>query len=176
MTQFNERDFGNHSTVRDLDASQDHPDVIVWPPLIFGGALMAALGLGAILPLPFLQSYGVMGWQFWIGLVVMIFGLFLGLSGILAFRRAGTHVHPSHPALVVVTDGPFRLTRNPMYVGAVLCLIGFALSASADWLILFMPPVIGLIHYGVILREEAYLAAKFGTNYSDYAAATRRWL
>ena len=156
--------------------SGDHPNVLVWPPVLFAGAVGLAWLAGLMLPLDFLQTYGVAGWQFWLGLVIAILGVFLGLSGILAFRRAGTHVHPNHPALVVVRDGPYRMTRNPMYLGAVLFLIGLALFASLEWLVLLIPPVVAILHIGVILREERYMLKKFGTEYSDYLARTHRWL
>lgn len=154
----------------------DNPNVLIWPPLLFGGAMGLAWLLDKLIPVRLLQTYGVAGWQFWLGLVVLIFGAILGLAGILAFRRAGTNVHPTHPALVVVKDGPYRLTRNPMYLGAVLAMIGFAFVASFDWLVVLIPPVIGILHFGVILREERYLTAKFGPEYSEYLAQTRRWL
>lgn len=158
------------------NGNADNPGVLIWPPLLFGGAALASWLLDRALPLGLLQTYGVAGWQFWLGLVIGIFGLFLGLSGILAFRRAGTHVHPTHPSLVVVTDGPYRLTRNPMYLGAILALFGLAFVFSLDWLAVLVWPVIAIVHFGIILREERYLSGKFGTEYTDYLARTRRWL
>ena len=127
-------------------------------------------------PLKLLQTFGVGGWQFWLGLVVLIFGVVLGLAGIFAFRQAGTHIHPHQPALKIVTDGPYRLTRNPMYVGALLFLLGVALSGSLDWLIILLPAIAAILHYGVVLREERYLTGKFGAPYADYLAKTKRWL
>ena len=154
----------------------DNANVLVWPPLLFCGAIALGWCLDALLPIGLLQTYGVAGWQFWLGLVVLIFGVFLALAGILAFRRAGTHVHPTHPALVVVKDGPYRLTRNPMYLGALQGLIGLAFVGSLDWLVILIPAVAAILHFGVVLREERYLSAKFGAEYSEYLAETRRWL
>ena len=155
---------------------RDHPDVAIWPPLLFMGAVGLAIVLDRLLPLGLLQRFGVAGWQFWLGLVVAIFGILLGIAGIAEFSRAGTNVHPHQPALRIVSTGPYRLTRNPMYLGALLFLLGLALSGSMDWLLVLLVPVAAILHYGVVRREERYLTDKFGDPYLDYLARTKRWL
>ncbi|MEM7189577.1 MAG: isoprenylcysteine carboxylmethyltransferase family protein, partial [Pseudomonadota bacterium] len=153
---------------------KDHPDVIAFPPLIFLACLLIGAGLTAVLPgfLPPAYSPTLLI----PGLVVVAGAGALALSGILAFRQAGTNVEPHKPSLVLVHDGPYRFTRNPMYAGLILMLLGLSLIFSVDCG-LFMVPVLALVlHFGVVLREEAYLTAKFGAPYSAYLAETRRWI
>ena len=91
-------------------------------------------------------------------------------------KAAGTNVHPSEPALALVRGGPFRFTRNPMYLA--LCLLQVALGFFLNDFItlLFVVPLAVIFHYGVILREERYLTAKFGEPYLQYKREVRRWI
>ena len=92
------------------------------------------------------------------------------------FKRAGTHVEPHKPSLVLVEGGPYRLTRNPMYLGLILVLVGCGFVASLDWALPLVIPFGLVLHHGVVLREERYLGAKFGAPYRAYLDSTRRWL
>jgi protein-S-isoprenylcysteine O-methyltransferase Ste14 len=92
-----------------------------------------------------------------------------------SFRRAGTNVEPWKPALVLATDGPYGLARNPMYVGVMLTLAGFGLALGADWVVILLAPMALLLHVGVIKREERYLAAKFGAPYRAYLDRVPRY-
>lgn len=154
----------------------DKPGVLVRPPLLFAGSAIAGWILDRVLPLNFLQTFGVTGWQFWLGLVILVFGLVLGLAAIMAFRLGRTNIHPHLPSLNVITDGPYKFTRNPMYVGALLGLLGLCMAASMEWLLVLLPAIAALLHFGVVLREELYLTAKFGALYTDYLARTKRWI
>lgn len=90
--------------------------------------------------------------------------------------RAGTNVNPAKPATALVTTGPFRLSRNPLYVSLTLLYVGIALLFNAVMPWLLLPGVLWVVQYGVIKREEAYLEGRFGQAYLDYAAKVRRWL
>ena len=155
--------------------TKDSPNVIAFPPLILASALGLAVLLGYLFPFGILpEGMGqpaVIG-----GGALMVGAALLGGSGILAFRAAGTHVEPFKPALVLVESGPYRFTRNPMYLGLMLGHLGITLIASLDWGLVTLIPLALTLHYGVVLREERYLAAKFGQPYIDYLARTRRWL
>nr|WP_239113369.1 isoprenylcysteine carboxylmethyltransferase family protein [Shimia biformata] len=100
----------------------------------------------------------------------------LAISGDRAFKAAGTNVDPRQAALTLVRTGPFRVTRNPMYLGMVLLQLGLALTFSLDWALLGAVCVWLILHFGVVLREEAYLVSRFGDAYRDYLSETRRWL
>jgi protein-S-isoprenylcysteine O-methyltransferase Ste14 len=110
------------------------------------------------------------------GIVFIILAPTLALSALVTMKAAGTNVDPAKPALTIVRDGPFRFTRNPMYLA--LCLLQVALGFFLkDWItLLFLVPLAVIFHYGVILREERYLTAKFGEPYLQYKREVRRWI
>ncbi len=91
-------------------------------------------------------------------------------------RRAGTNVRPDQPTLALVFDGPFRFTRNPLYLAATGLYLGIALLVDALWPLLLLVPVLAVLRWGVVAREERYLEAKFGEPYRAYKARVRRWL
>lgn len=101
---------------------------------------------------------------------------FVGLPAVLAFRRANTSPKPWVPSTALVTYGPYRFTRNPMYLGFTLLYLGVAFWTNAFWPLLFLPIVLAVMHYGVIMREEAYMARTFGEDYQRYRQQVRRWL
>ncbi len=105
----------------------------------------------------------------------MAAGVALALPAILAFRRAGTEVEPWNPSSVLVTDSVYRHLRNPMYVGATLLLAGFAILFASDWTLVMTIAFVGVVHFGVVKREESYLEAKFGNAYRKYKAQVPRY-
>lgn len=152
----------------------DHPDVIAFPPLIFAACLVLAVVLTWMLPgyLPPSPELVI----FIPGAVVVALAGWLALSGIFAFRRAGTNIEPFKPSLVVVQDGPYRFTRNPMYSGMVLMMVGLGLLFSVDYALPVAILLWLILHNGVVLREESYLSRKFGESYQTYLTQTRRWI
>jgi len=150
----------------------DSPGVLVWPPLLYGLALLAGIALHLLAPLGTLSP-----WPSRIaGVVLLGLGVALARWGERAMHRAGTNVHPSQPALALVEEGPFRFTRNPLYLGLTLLYIGVALLIPAIWPLILLLPVIAVMHWGVITREERYLEEKFGHAYRTYRDRVRRWL
>src|SRR5439155_20685033 len=110
------------------------------------------------------------------GIALIILAPTLALSALVTMKAAGTNVGPAKPALTIVRGGPFRFTRNPMYLA--LCLLQVALGLFLnDWItLLFVVPLALILHYGVVLREEKYLTAKFGEPYLQYKHDVRRWI
>jgi protein-S-isoprenylcysteine O-methyltransferase Ste14 len=110
------------------------------------------------------------------GIVLVILAPTLALSAVIMMKKAGTNVDPAKPALTIVRGGPYRFTRNPMYLA--LCLLQVALGFFLnDWFtLLFVVPFALILHYGVILREERYLTAKFGEPYLELKREVRRWI
>ena len=92
------------------------------------------------------------------------------------FRRAGTSVVPSEPSTALVTTGPYRFTRNPIYIGFVLAYFGLAIVLTSMWVLLLLIPVLAILQRGVVVPEEAYLERKFGDAYRKYQAHVPRWL
>ena len=90
-------------------------------------------------------------------------------------KRVGTNVLPTQPTLALATDGPYRYTRNPLYVAAICVYLGVTLWVDS-LVLLLLPFVIGVLHAGVVLREERHLSARFGSQYEAYRAGVRRWL
>jgi protein-S-isoprenylcysteine O-methyltransferase Ste14 len=91
------------------------------------------------------------------------------------FGAAGTAVSPLDSATALVSGGPYRLTRNPDYIGQLLVFAGSALAANTAWPIVLLPGVLAAIDRGVVRQEEQYLESKFGAAYADYAARVPRW-
>jgi len=111
-----------------------------------------------------------------IGTLEMIVGFYITIWGVAAFRRVMTAIFPNQPANELVTDGPYRFTRNPMYTGFTLVYIGAAFIRNSMWPLVVLPVVVGLLFVLVIRREEAYLSDAFGEDYAAYRKRVRRWI
>ena len=111
-----------------------------------------------------------------IGVVCVLVSLPLALTTLRALSRAHTPVDPMKPTTALVTEGPFRYSRNPIYVALTLLYLGVAFLVNALWILLLVVPALVVIRYGVIAREEVYLARKFGEAYRQYTTQVRRWL
>jgi protein-S-isoprenylcysteine O-methyltransferase Ste14 len=145
--------------------------VIAPPPLIFLGGLAVGIGLELLL-----GSSVPDGVQWAGGGLALVAGLALQTTFIVAFARKHTAVEPWKPTTAIVTDGPYKLTRNPAYLGMALIFIGIALLADALWALVPLPLVLVLIDRGVIAREERYLEREFGDEYVGYKRGVRRWV
>jgi protein-S-isoprenylcysteine O-methyltransferase Ste14 len=150
----------------------DSPGVIVFPPLLLVGAAISRIGLQLIWPVHLITglSFRVLG------AIMILAGAMSIVSAKWAMKRAGTNVHPSRPTTNVVTEGPYRFTRNPIYLGGMSVFLGFTLGFNALWPMITLIPFLALMHFGVVRREERYLDAKFGDTYRNYRAQVRRWL
>jgi protein-S-isoprenylcysteine O-methyltransferase Ste14 len=155
-----------------IDQTLDNPGVIAFPPLIWLVNAVISVLVHLLIRLS-IMTYGIC---LACGIVFIILAPTLALSALRKMKAAGTNVHPSEPALALVRGGPFRFTRNPMYLA--LCLLQVALGFFLNDLItiLFVVPLAVIFHYGVILREERYLTAKFGEPYLQYKREVRRWI
>ena len=156
-------------------APMANPGVQFPPPILWVSAFAVAWFLDdQVRALPFPAISPIAGRV--IGAVVVIVGLYVLISGIAAFRRVMTAIFPNQPANELVTDGPYRFTRNPMYAGFTLIYIGGAFIMNSMWPLALLPIVLGLLFLLVIRREEAYLADAFGQQYASYRSRVRRWL
>jgi len=155
--------------MNDTDTAQ----VMVRPPLAWALAIVAGLALNWLLPLRFLPAALPAKT---IGAIVFLAALTLFVFAIVIISRAGSNVPTNRPTTMIVASGPYRLTRNPIYLAMMLGLIGLAIAFDDLWLLVLLIPFFFVIRYGVVAREEAYLARKFGDAYTDYCARVRRWL
>jgi protein-S-isoprenylcysteine O-methyltransferase Ste14 len=146
--------------------------VIAPPPLIY----LSGLGIGFLLEalLPGGSFPGHLGHI--LGAVCLLVGLLLLAWWASSFRRADTPMPPYEETTALVTDGPYRVTRNPGYLAFSLVYLGIAFLADAPWVLLPLPVVLLVIDRGVIVREERYLERRFGGQYLELKARTRRWV
>lgn len=149
----------------------DRPGVLVLPPLLYLAALIAALALHWLFPL----TLPLPAFMRWAGAALILAGVACAGIARSEFVRVGTNVNPMQPATALVKAGPFRFSRNPMYVSLAVVYIGLALLTRVAWLPILLPAVLAIMHWGVILREERYLARKFGAEYDAYRAEVRRY-
>jgi protein-S-isoprenylcysteine O-methyltransferase Ste14 len=151
---------------------QDKAGVVAPPPLIYLGVLVFSLLLNRRFPIAFLPR-GIargLGWSL-LSAGVLLVGWFER-----TLRHAGTPANPYKPVSNVVTEGPFRYTRNPAYLSMAMIYTGIAALANALWAMLLLPGALLVIQRGVIEREERYLERKFGEEYLRYKALVRRWI
>ena len=158
-----------------MESTSPPPDsagVRVPPPLIFLGGLAVGFALEALLPGT--SFPGVVQWV--LGAALLVAGLALLASFNIAFNRRGTALEPWKPTTAIVSTGPYRVTRNPAYVGMALVYAGIAVMSEALWVLAPLPLVLLIIDRVVIAREERYLERKFGPEYLDYKGRVRRWI
>lgn len=150
----------------------DHPDIIALPPLIFLGFVVVSSLLHFRFPLR-VTGYWV---SLSLGIGAALAAGFLATWAKRVMKEAGTNVRPDKPTMTIVRGGPFRFTRNPLYLS--LCLLQLALGFILDgWIPLLCTPLLLLVlHFGVVLREEEYLEAKFGESYLALKRQVRRWM
>lgn len=151
--------------------SADNAHVIAPPPLIYALPLFGGLLLHHYRPWLVIPP----AWASILGPLIVALG-FVGLPAVVAFRRAGTQPQPWRPTTALVVTGVYQFSRNPMYVGFTLFYVGISLWVNSLWPLLFLPLVLGIMTYGVIAREEAYLERLFGDEYRAYRSRVRRWL
>jgi protein-S-isoprenylcysteine O-methyltransferase Ste14 len=155
--------------------SDKGPDLPVLPPILLLGALVIAIILD-FLPLHFMAPPVGFNAQTVIGVIIAVVGLGIGFSALRLFRHSGTSPNPREATTLVVTDGPYRFTRNPMYLGFVLLLLGIALVFSLEWGVILTPFLWLALDRMIVVREEAYLTQRFGEDYQKLLRQTRRWL
>lgn len=151
--------------------SRDKPGVIAPPPLIYLGAFLFALALDRLRALPMFSASAL-----WPGVVLIALGVGVAVWGARTLHVAGTNVSPYHPSTAVVDSGPFRFSRNPLYVGMTLTYTGLTLAFDTWWGFILLPLPLLVMHFWVIRREEHYLEGKFADSYRRYRENVRRYL
>ena len=151
----------------------DTAHVIIRPPLAWGLAVLAGLALNSVVPWPFLPANVPARW---LGTSAFVLALALFAWAIVTMTKAGSNVPTNRPTTTIVESGPYRFTRNPIYLAMILGLTGLAIAFDNLWLLAMLLPFALIIRYGVVAREEAYLDRKFGEVYRGYRSRVRRWL
>ncbi len=150
----------------------DSPEVMTFPPVIFATFFV----IGIITDRALSHSMEFHGFPHRAGWVLVVIGFLIVGWAIARFVKAKTHVDVRKPATTIVTDGPYRFSRNPMYLAATLLYVGVAIVFGKTATLALIIPCLIVLHYGVIAREERYLDGKFGDAYREYQAKVRRWL
>jgi protein-S-isoprenylcysteine O-methyltransferase Ste14 len=144
-----------------------------WPPALYLLTLFAAYVLQRIIPLP---TWMPPPYDRQVGWPLFVFGVTLGCVAIFGFRQLRTPVDPTARAERLATEGIYAVTRNPMYLGAVIAFFGLGLARGSSWLLIltcFLPLALQRL---AVEREEAHLESRFGEDYRRYKSRVRRWL
>jgi protein-S-isoprenylcysteine O-methyltransferase Ste14 len=157
-----------------MTKEQDHPNTspIVHPPVVALLFVVIAHLIGELIPLPFLAPAFLRA----AGLAMSLVGFLLGVAAFLEFRKEHTTLGPHGPARQLVTSGIYRYTRNPIYLGFLLLVMGLPLYSGLYWGVLLTPFYVLLMNRLIIQHEESYLERKFGKTYTSYTSRVRRWL
>ncbi len=155
-----------------MPENTDHAQVLLPPPLMFLGYLVSALVLQWFVPFPtpWRLPLRILG-----GLLV-IAAVALVASAFSEMMKAHTTPDPHQPSTALVTTGPYRFTRNPIYLGFFLIYLGITLMAGTLWGLLLSPFLLGAVTRWIIHAEEEYLGKKFKEEYRDYSSRVRQWL
>jgi protein-S-isoprenylcysteine O-methyltransferase Ste14 len=157
-----------------LPPDQDHTNVRVPPPLIF----FVFLGIASVFEYGVGFSYprGSLGLRCAVALIVFIFSGYLALHAFVVLKKRGTFIDPNKPTKQIVEDGPFKFSRNPMYLSLVLVLFGLSVLFLSIWFLLSAIGLWLMFDRFAIALEEVYLQQKFGDRYTEYKARVRRWI
>lgn len=147
--------------------------VVIRPPLAWALAVLGGLVIDWLEPLPFVPDDLPAGA---FGALVFALALALAVWAIATMTSAGSNVPTNQPTTAIVESGPYRFTRNPIYLGMFGGQVGLAIAFDTLWLLLMLVPFALVIRYGVVAREEIYLERKFGDLYRGYRVRVRRWL
>jgi len=148
-------------------------DVRFPPPLVWvGGLVLGFLTDRFVTAAPFPVSRAA---SLAIGAILMVIGAILPVSARMHFKRTGQSVRPWDPTPELIFEGPYRFTRNPMYVGLTLFAIGLGFALNNAWMVALALLALATVHFSAVLPEERYLSGKFGDSYRDYLGRVRRY-
>ncbi len=158
--------------------NSDRADVRILPAVFFLPMVLAVAFHYFVWPLGFSlpQALGGRIIQAAVGALVVLIGLGLPGLAMAQFRRTGQKADIRQPTTSIIRTGPYRFSRNPMYLGAMLVHLGVGLATGSVWVLLTLAPAFVAAHVLAVIPEETYLAKKFGDEYLAYKAAVRRWL
>lgn len=153
---------------------QDRPNINkgVHPPVVALIFIVIAYFLERFVPIHYIAPVSLQ----YVGLFLTFIGFLLGIGAFIEFRKAHTTLDPHGSAKQLVTSGIYRFTRNPIYLGFLLMVIGLPLNSGLIWGIVMAPLYIMMMTRLVIEREEAYLEKKFKEQYESYMSRVRRWI
>ena len=159
-----------------MDEDARGPNVLIPPPLLFAMPLLTGFIVQHFVPIRIVHGLYPERIIRLVGWAEIAIALALNGWAIATFNRLRTSVIPRRRARTLVYEGPYKLTRNPMYLGFTVLYLGITFIANAFWPLLFLPEAIALTYLFAIRREEAYLTREFGDSYREYCSKVRRWI
>ena len=159
-------------TTRRYPTAVDTAGVLVRPPLLYLCSILIGSALELVRPLPFAPP----SLEASLGGLLVVAALVLFTFSVREFQGAGTPLPTNRPTRTIVRSGPYRFSRNPIYLAFSLLHLGIAIWTNGAWLLATLAVTLLVMSYGVIAREERYLAGRFGEEYLAYKASVRRWL
>jgi len=154
------------------EISSDAPRVKIIPPLVYLAGLVIGFLANIWMPINVVPS--LVAWTS--GGILSFCGAVLTGSAVLKFKDVGTTVRPDRAASTLVTVGPYKITRNPMYLGLACVYFGIAVAGQSVWALILLPIVLTIIQRRAIEPEEAFLERRFGADYVGYKEKVRRWI
>jgi protein-S-isoprenylcysteine O-methyltransferase Ste14 len=160
-----------------MEGPRDAAAVRVFPPAVPLVTILLGVGLDRLWPLRPFPGLRDAPARYWVGGgIILAAFLGFGLLSVALVRRSGQSENPWKPTTSIVTRGPFRISRNPMYLQMVIGCVGFAVLLANLWILLLVPVCAWALWRFAIRHEEAYLERKFGEEYLSYKRRVRRWL
>ncbi|MCB1437048.1 MAG: isoprenylcysteine carboxylmethyltransferase family protein [Rhodobiaceae bacterium] len=156
----------------DFERRPDRAEVLVFPPLVPVAGIAAGFVLNWLHPMPFLSAQTAS----WLGPVAIACAVLLALSAAYSLHRADTTIDVRGKTTRITAAGPFRYSRNPIYLSMILFQLGIGALVNSLWIWSLAIPAILVLRHCVISREESYLEAKFGSEYRRYREKVRRWV
>ncbi len=154
--------------------THDRPNVKIMPPVVFFAFLVGAGAMEHWLGVAF--GDGFLGLRHLIAWPLLLFAFWMALGSWWIFLKSGTHVDPRKPTLKIIAEGPFRISRNPMYLSLVIILAALSILQLSIWFLLSCWGLWFILDRKAVVPEEAYLEEKFGDIYRDYKSRVRRWI
>ncbi|HET7521503.1 MAG TPA: isoprenylcysteine carboxylmethyltransferase family protein [Candidatus Limnocylindria bacterium] len=155
-----------------MDRTEGHADFRIWPPVAVGApwvvGWLVTLGIG--------DPVSLGGWRVPLGTGLVVFFIAWNGWALWLFARHRTGLLPGQATETIIEEGPFRVSRNPLYLGLLALYVGLGLLTPSFWALLLFPAAVVLVLWGAIVPEERYLRERFGTQYEAYTRRVRRWL
>jgi protein-S-isoprenylcysteine O-methyltransferase Ste14 len=142
------------------------------PPVIYFVVFVVGIGLGYMWPTSIMTQF----WGQTIGIALLMISMPIMPSVLIRFKRAGTTFDVRKSATTLITDGPYKYSRNPTYISLTLLYLGLGVFLNNMWVLMLVVPLLLIINFWIIRNEEHYLAEKFGEEYQSYRSKVRRWL
>ena len=154
------------------EQEQQTPGIRLIPPLVYAVSLLIGLGIEQLLPLVSIP------WTWRTGpavILIAVAGLLIAPT-VMRYRHADTPFDVRKPATTLITDGPYRFSRNPGYLSLTLLYLGLGVLFSSAWVCVLVVPMLLIMNVAVVRKEEQHLESQFGEEYLRYKTAVRRWL